>query len=73
MSKLYEKTRYSEHNFLVPPVKGPIANTFYYNAIKDWNGLPSNLKSIKNCDLFKSGVKDFLFDQLKTDFYKEYY
>ncbi len=52
-------TRSSENNFYVPIVKGPTVQSFYYNAIKDWNNLPANLKSLKNSDAFKLGVKDF--------------
>ena len=65
-------TRSSEHNFFVPPVQGMAANTFYYNAIKDWNSLPSNLKNIKNHEIFKKGVKDFLFEKLRSDYRSDY-
>ena len=56
-------TRSSEYNFFVPPVKGQQLHTFYYNGIKDWNSLPVSLKSIKNTEAFKSGVKTFLSER----------
>ncbi len=32
-----QHTRGSHENFVVPNVKGAEGNTFYFNAIKDWN------------------------------------
>ena len=61
-------TRHNEYNFYVPSVNGQSANTFYYNAIKDWNGLPSDIKKIKSSHAFKSKVKFFLFDKMKETF-----
>ena len=61
-------TRHNEYNFYVPSVNGQSANTFYYNAIKDWNGLPSDIKKIKSSHAFKSKVKLFLFDKMKENF-----
>jgi hypothetical protein len=53
-------TRGSSFNFVVPAVKGHAAKTFYYNAIKDWNKLPNNIKSIINKDGFKRAMKEHL-------------
>ena len=53
-------TRASEHNFIIPNCQGSISNTFYYSAIKDWNGLPDSIKSIKDSVKFKFEVKKFL-------------
>ena len=39
--------------------QGSISNTFYYSAIKDWNGLPDSIKSIKDNIKFKFEVKTF--------------
>ena len=36
---------------------------FYYSAIKDWNGLPDSIKSIKDNIKFKFEVKKFLQSQ----------
>ena len=58
-------TRSSQHNFFVPLVQGMLANTFYYNSIKDGNDFPSELKYIANQDAFKKGLKDYLFEKLK--------
>ncbi len=35
-----QHTRSSQWNFNVPNVRGIESNTFYFNAIKDWNSLP---------------------------------
>ena len=53
-------TRASEHNFIIPNCQGSISNTFYYSAVKDWNGLPDSIKSIKDNIKFKFEVKKFL-------------
>jgi len=65
-------TRSSEYNFFVPPVKGQQTLSFYYNAIKDWNILPNDLKSNQNLHSFKSGVKDFLSVKEGNDFDSKY-
>ncbi len=52
-----QSTRSSEWNFTVPTIKGAESNTFYFNAIKDWNSLPEQLKACKNIASFKQGVK----------------
>ena len=46
-----------------PNCQGSISNTFYYSAIKDWNGLPDSIKSIKDNIKFKFEVKKFLQSQ----------
>ena len=47
---------------------GQYANTFYYNAIKEWNCLPLDIKNTKSSHAFKSKVKVFLFDCMKNTF-----
>ncbi len=37
-------TRHRAYNFDLPRVTGEEKSTFYYNAIKDWNGIPDGLK-----------------------------
>ena len=53
------------HNFIVPSIKQCQDKTFYYNAIKDWNGLPLNIKQIKSKTSFKHSVKKYLMEDLK--------
>ncbi len=48
-----QSTRRSEWNFTVPKIKGAEGNTFYFNAIKDWNSLPEHLKACENTLSFK--------------------
>ncbi len=40
-----QHTRNSQWNFVVPDVKGNECNTLYFNAIKNWNSLPNDLKN----------------------------
>ncbi len=48
-----QSTRRSEWNFTVPKIKEAEGNTFYFNAIKDWNSLPEHLKACENILLKK--------------------
>ena len=57
------RTRSSNLNFIVPSVKGIASNTFYYNATRDWNGLPQSIKGISSKVTFKQRVKKHLADQ----------
>ena len=50
-------TRSSDYNFIVPKVQGIAASTFYFTAIKEWNSLPTNIKSIKSIPQFKVAIK----------------
>ncbi len=50
-------TRGSRGNFVVPNVKGAEGKTFYFNAVKDWNQLPTKLKTCENTVSFKKRVK----------------
>ena len=59
-------TRNSEYNFWIPPIKGQQKDTFFYNAIKDWNALPNDIKSNKNFNNFKSNVKEYLTGYYST-------
>jgi hypothetical protein len=50
-------TRGSSTNFLVPVIKGQTCNTFFYTGIKEWNLLPTHIKSCKSHLQFKKAVK----------------
>ena len=56
-------TRSSQHNFVVPKIKGVKCSTFFYNAIKDWNDLPSRIKTADNLAQLKQLVKIYLTDK----------
>lgn len=62
-------TRHNEFNFYVPSINGQLANTFYYNTIKDWNSLPSDIKKIKSTHEFKYKAKCFLFDNMRESYF----
>ncbi len=47
-------TKHRAYNFVLPRVMGGESHTFYYNAIKDWNGLLDRLKVCNNFLSFKS-------------------
>ena len=59
-------SRNSKGNFFIPQVDSFTKNTFYYNAIKDWNMLPADIKDVKNKNLFKKKVKFHLTDNMRT-------
>ena len=52
-------------NFTIPYIKSCQDQTFYYNAIKDWNALPSCIKQLNNKYSFKTNVKQHLMDSLR--------
>ena len=50
-------TRGSATNFLVPKIKGQQCNTFFYMGIREWNMLPTQVKTCKTHSQFKKAVK----------------
>ncbi len=52
-----QQTWNRQWNFVVPVVKGTESNTLYYNAIKDFNSLPNDLKTCENICLKKRSKK----------------
>ena len=54
--------RGSNFNFHVPRINHVLKSSFFYNAIKLWNGLPSNVKSTSGKETFKSHLKKYLTD-----------
>ena len=56
-------TRHRAYNFEVPRVTGQATATFYYNAIKDWNNLPDNLKAIPHLLSFKPKLKLYMQEE----------
>ncbi len=67
-----QHTRSSQWNFNVPNVKGIESITFYFNAIKDWNSLPNNLKNCENIHTYKKGVKTHLLQTATEEAGGEY-
>ena len=53
-------TRGSTYDFTVPTIKSCESESFYYNAILDWNNLPDNVKLISNRETFKRSIKRHL-------------
>ncbi len=56
----------------MPSMKGIESSTFYFNAIKDWNGLPTELKNCEHLNSFKKGVKKYLLHSTATGAEREY-
>lgn len=59
-------TRGSDFNFQVPKIKTPSSGSFYFNAIKDWNRLPDNVKSISLKSTFKKDAKTHLLNHMNV-------
>ena len=55
-----------------PVAIGKNAGSFYINAVKDWNGLPNNIKGIESKGAFKNAVKIHLLNEAKARFASEY-
>ena len=58
-------TRVSFENFVVPRVSCQASSIFFLNDIKDWNGLPSDIKRDGNFNRFKTSVKRDLNSQMQ--------
>ena len=58
-------TRGSSENFVVPHVFGHASTTFFFNGIKDWNSLPSDIKRVETFNRFKTSVKSFLNSKMQ--------
>ena len=58
-------TRSSLHNFSLPNNCGKDNVTFVYSAIKDWNALPTNIKTVKSINKFKKSVKEHLLHRAR--------
>ena len=58
-------SRSSIGNCHVPSADSFIKKTFYYNAIKDWNSLPIDIRNIKNKNMFKKKLKCYLLEKMK--------
>ena len=57
-------TRGSRCNFHVPKSNTHSNSSYFYNAIKDWNGLPDDIKSISQKSVFKVDVKSYLLNNM---------
>ncbi len=64
-----QHTRSSQWNF---NVRGIESNTFYFNAIKDWNSLPNNVKNCENIHTYKKRVKRYLLQMATKEAGREY-
>ncbi len=58
-----QHTRKRLSNFIVPNVKGNESNSFFFQAIKDWNSLPNELNTCENICSFKKGVRRHLIQR----------
>ncbi len=67
-----QHTRSSQWNFNVPNIQGIDSNTFYFNAIKDWNSFPNNMKNCGNIHTYKKGVNRYLLQTATEEAGREY-
>ena len=65
--------RGSSENFVVPWVSSQAFTTFFFNGIKDWNSLPSDIKRDGNFNRFKTSVKSYGIWILKYNLLKMIY
>ena len=56
-------TRQSEHNFITKRAHSMAINNFYINGTKEWNALPTAIKTCRNKSQFKKLVKNHLKSQ----------
>ena len=67
--KVSESHRYnttdSSENFVVPRVSSQASTTFFFNGIKDWSGLHSEIKRDGNFNMLKTLVKRYLNSQMQ--------
>ena len=56
-------TRGSSYNFVLSRQLSYSSDGFAFQAIKQWNDLPVDIKSISEYRVFKSKLKQFLFSQ----------
>ena len=54
-------TRSGPHSLSIPSVKS--LSCFYYTGAVAWNDLPGDIKSVRTTPMFKSKVKQFLFNK----------
>ena len=57
-------TRHSQMSIDIPQVKAAGSKTFKLNAIKAWNSIPANIKTMESLSSFKLSVKKQLFGEL---------
>ena len=60
-------TRGSHFNYQLPKSNTNISKTFHFNATKDWNSLPSNIKDIHSKSTFKYVCKKWLFGEMNSE------
>ena len=73
-SKSCRSTRSSSNlDFIVPRIKTCESEAFFYQAVKNWNDLPRDIKECKNREAFKKNVKEHLMkkglDRFNCDFH----
>ena len=53
-------------SFQLPSVNTYTKSSFYFNAIKDWNSMPLEIKEIRNRTSFKAAVKAHLTENARN-------
>ena len=57
-------TRHSQMSIAIPQVKAAGFKTFKLNAIKAWDSIPANIKTMDSLSSYKLSVKKHLFGEL---------
>ena len=65
-------TRQSQLSYILPMVGSQGKNSFIYNSVKLWNGLPYEIKISKSKDSFKKACKKLFWDQMVAKEASEY-
>ena len=56
-------TRGSAHDYVISDSLARSPSSFAFTAIKEWNGLPTDIKNIKSESVFKARLKEWFFSR----------
>ncbi len=68
----YSTRKAASETLMYLNVRGIESNTFYFNAIKDWNSLPNNVKNCENIHTYKKRVNRHLLQMATEEAGREY-
>ena len=65
-SHSYPTRSSAAHDFVVPRLLSNAQDSFSFTAMKEWNGLPTQLKSILSESVFRARVRQFLLERYSS-------